>query len=132
MKETDPLYEQKMRELSKLMMNNKFYYLKDGSKRSGEMIFHEDNFMQFRGKNGSWELINLQEFTIKFNEKEFKYKFNDSQTEAVLIDPIRTPQSKIIIQSDLDKEKDDISQHICYNEFQYCKNGVNPNGDFMF
>ena len=114
------------------MMNNKFYYLKDGSKRSGDMIFHDKNFMQFRGKNGWWELINHQEFMIKFNEKEFKYKFNDSFTEAVLIEPVRTPQSKIVIQTDLDKEKENICQHITYNEFQYCKDGVSPNGDFVF
>ena len=96
------------------------------------MLFLEDNLMQFRGKNGEWELINHHAFKIKFNKKEFKYKFNESLIEAVLIEPARTPQSKIIIQPEEDKEKEEIAEHISYHEFYYCKDGQNPTGDFQF
>ena len=80
-------------------MKHKFDWLKDGKRRRGYFQFRADGTVHksFNRSGGTWKA--LDEKTLWFREQngtEFTLRFaDDFGREALLISPVREPQSKL-------------------------------------
>ena len=51
--------------------------------------------MIFNGKGGQWAVTDSKTLVIRFGNKDRTLKFNDNGSEAVLINPIKNPPSRM-------------------------------------
>ena len=83
-----------------LIKDNEFHYCKDGVNKKGTFRFYMDGTMKFSLARapGNWKILDHKEkiLWIGLNKKQFKYQFNENVSEAVMIDPVRDPPSKIL------------------------------------
>ena len=112
--------------------------------------------MTFKSQPGEWKLLGGRLVEIKLKGKEFKYEFNAMHSEAVLVEPVRKPKSKIVISFDDDDDEQDVARvaeedeyeselseeekvartrlarHLCNNQFLWLEDGVNSSGEMWF
>jgi len=68
----------------------------DGAKKNGEYVMRENGTCTGCGGEGTWETVEKNVITTKFHNINHRLKFNADATEALVLEPVRNPQSKMV------------------------------------
>ena len=68
----------------------------DGATKNGEYIMREDGTCTGCGGEGTWQITEKHVITAKFHGVTHRLKFNADASEAVLLEPVRNPQTKMV------------------------------------
>ena len=63
--------------------------------KKGEILFQNNGAMIFNGKGGQWNVMDSKTLVIRFGNRDRTLKFNDNGSEAVLINPVKNPPSRM-------------------------------------
>jgi hypothetical protein len=71
----------------------KFDWMHNGSNKNCELVVRENRTVNGCGSEGKWSMEGRIFWTF-FHNIHHKMEFNEDYTEAVLLEPVRNPQSR--------------------------------------
>ena len=75
--------------------------MQDGSTKSGELLLAADGTMTGCGGEGTWEITSEKNvITTRFEGTNYRVRFNATASEAAVIEPASTPQSRMVRSSE--------------------------------
>lgn len=89
-----------MMQLKDRVVERKWDWLHNGLDKTCDCVFREDGTMTGCGAQGSWVVVDADTIWTRFHNIEHTLQFNVEATEAVLLTPMRDPQSRMRMNSD--------------------------------
>ena len=101
------------------MSNTVFGWMKDGENKLDELAFQSDG-TYIAGKGvGIWKAIDERTLELRAGSSPFTIKFNEEGTEGVLVQPVREPASKMILEKKVETDKEGGRQYCLENDEVY-------------